>query len=226
MKDLKDALSNARKADTTHVRRAFQIYTSRPCEYGNDKYERGNYRRPTGGAAHTTPTREDFERYRAYLRAARDHIDENLDAMELHLATDPQLLDVEGMKRAAYAADTDVTPGAKVGASLLPHVAPACSSLNMAIVQATDCGLLPRDPGTPWRNVEHVAPVLLKPKALSIGAAVRVISDSDGLRKPDECGFVLGHVGLLLGYWRVGFADADSNGDHHALFSEEELEVL
>src|SRR3954468_5168471 len=112
MKDLKDALSNARKADTTHVRRAFQIYTSRPCEYGNDKYERGNYRRPTGGTAHTTPTREDFERYRAYLRAARDHIDENLDAMELHLATDPQLLDVEGMKRAAYAVDTDVTPGA------------------------------------------------------------------------------------------------------------------
>ena len=151
MKDMKEALGNARKADTTHVRRSFQIYTSRPCEYGSEKYERGNYRRPTGGAAHTEPTKEDFERFRSYLRAARDHLDEVLDSMEMHLATDPNLIDIEGMKRAAYAVDTDTTPGAKVGPSMLPHVAPACASLNMAITQAADCGLIPRDPGTPWR---------------------------------------------------------------------------
>lgn len=156
VKDMKEALSSGRKADTTHVRRAFQVYTSRPCEYGDKeqqgKYVRGNYRRPTGGARHTEPTAEDFKRFRAYLRAARDHIDEVLDSMEMHLATDPDLVDVEGFKRAAYAVDTDTKPGDTVGPSLLPHVAPACASLNMAITQATDCGLLPRDPGQPWRD--------------------------------------------------------------------------
>lgn len=151
LRDLKAALGNASKPDITHVRIALLNYTARSCEYGNDKYERANFRRPTGGAVHATPTREDFERYRAYLRAAMSHIAENLDAMETHLATDPRLEDIEGMKRAAYAVDTDVTPGAKIGASLLPHISPACASLNMALTQATDCGLLPRDPGTPWR---------------------------------------------------------------------------
>ena len=153
---MKEALSSGRKADTTHVRRTFQVYVSRPCEYGNDKYVRANYRRPTGGVHHTEPTAEDFRRLQSYARAARDHIDEMLDAMELHLATDPDLLDVEGMKRAAYAIDTDTRPGCPVGPSLLPHVAPACASLMMAITQATDCGLLPRDPGQPWRNPDEV----------------------------------------------------------------------
>jgi hypothetical protein len=158
LKDLKEALSSNRKADTTHVRRAFQIYTARPCDYGSLKYERGNYRRPTGGAPHTVPTKADFERFRAYLRAARDHLDDCLDSMEAHLANDPNLVDVEGMKRAAYAIDTDVSPGSEwLGPSNLPHVAPACASLNMAITQATDCGLLPKDPGTPW-NTKAVKP--------------------------------------------------------------------
>jgi transcription antitermination factor NusG len=151
LRDLKESLSTARKPDTTHVRKAFQNYVARPCEFGNVKYERANYRRPTGGAAHTEPTREDFERFRAYLRAGRGHIDDVLDAMELHLATDPKLQDVDGMKRAAFAVDTDVTPGSEwLGPSNLPHVAPACASLMMAITQATDCGLLPADPGVTW----------------------------------------------------------------------------
>lgn len=152
LKDVKEALSSARKADTTHVRRAFQIYTARPCEYGCDKYERANFMRMTGSSPSTEPTKADFERFRAYLRAARDHIDETLESMERHQSQDPQLVDVEGLKRAAYAVDTDTKPGQKIGPSLLPHIAPACASLMMAITQATDCGLLPKDPGTPWRE--------------------------------------------------------------------------
>ena len=46
LKDMKEGLSSSRKADTTHIRRSFQIYTCRPCEYGSDKYERANYMRP------------------------------------------------------------------------------------------------------------------------------------------------------------------------------------
>lgn len=149
--DMKESLSSARKADTTHVRFAFEVYTSRPCEYGTAKgYERGNYRRPTGEGPHNTPTAEDFKRFASYLRAARDHISRTLDRMETHRAGDPRFEDIDGMRRAAYAVDTDVMPGSKEGPSLLPHVAPACSSLMMAIVQAADCGLLPADPGPSW----------------------------------------------------------------------------
>lgn len=149
--DMKESLSSARKADTTHVRFAFEVYTSRPCEYGTAKgYERGNYRRPTGEGPHNTPTADDFNRFASYLRAARDHISRTLDRMETHRAGDPRFEDIDGMRRAAYAVDTDVMPGSKEGPSLLPHVAPACSSLMMAIVQAADCGLLPADPGPSW----------------------------------------------------------------------------
>ena len=150
MKDLKAALNSTLKPDITHCRTPYLNYTARACMYGNVKYERANYARPTGDGPHTTPTREDFERFRAYLRAGASHIFQVLDAMEAHQANDPQFLDVEGMKRAAFAVDTDVTPGAKVGASLLPHVSPACASLNMAITQAVACGLLPADPGPTW----------------------------------------------------------------------------
>jgi hypothetical protein len=159
LKDVKEALSSARKADTTHIRRSFQIYTARPCEYGCDKYERANFMRPTGEGPHDEPTAEDFNRFRAYLRAARDHIDEALESMERHQSQDPKLTDVAGMKKAAYAVDTDAKPGQKIGASMLPHVAPACASLMMAITQATDCNLLPKDPGTPWRD----APPAMRP---------------------------------------------------------------
>lgn len=151
LKDLKESLSSSRKADLTHVRKHFMIYTSRPCELGSEKYERSNFLRPTGGELHTVPTRADFERFRAYLRAAVSHIGETLQSMEEYQAGDPNLVNAEGMKTAAYAVDTDVTPGGKVGASMLPHIAPACASLMMAIEQAVACGLLPGDPGTPWR---------------------------------------------------------------------------
>ncbi len=150
MKDMKEALGSARKADITHVRKAFMVYTSRPCEYGSVKYERGNFMRPAPPVEGAAPLAADFVRFRNYLRAAKSHIVDTLDAMERHLSTDPHLLDEEGMKRAAYAVDTDATPGAKVGPSLLPHVSPACSSLMMAVTQATQSGLLPEDPGTPW----------------------------------------------------------------------------
>lgn len=150
MKDMKEGLTSSRKPDITHVRLPFMAYTARPCEYGSVKYERSNYLRPTGDGPHSVPTAADFERFRKYLRAAVAHVVETLDAMETHQAGDPHLANVDAMKLAAYAADTDATPGARVGASMLPHVAHACASLQMAVCQAAACGLLPADPGTPW----------------------------------------------------------------------------
>ena len=151
MKDLKAALGNGSKPDITHVRTPLMTYAARACEYGSDKYERANYLRRVEGM------RAAFERNRAYTRAAVSHLMRKLDAMEAHQSTDPNLTDVEGMKRAAYAADTDATPGAKVGASLLPHDAHATASLNMAIAQAVDAGLLPSDPGQPWKSRDVAA---------------------------------------------------------------------
>ncbi len=149
LKDIKEGLSSARKCDITHVRTPFLVYTSRPCEYGSVRYVRANFVRPVSPTP-GTPTKEDFLRFRAYLRAGLSHIVQVLDAMEYHQSQDPDLLDIEGMKTAAYAVDTDEPPCDNVGASLLPHVAPACSSLMMAITQAVRSGLLPADPGTPW----------------------------------------------------------------------------
>jgi hypothetical protein len=163
MKDLKEGLSSARKADLTQVRTPFLVYTARPCEYGNVKYERANYLRAASpvktNGVESAPMAANFVRFRSYLRAALSHIQQTLDSMEMHQATDPHLLNEAGMMQAAYAVDTDVTPGAKVGASLLPHVAPACASLMMAVTQAAKSGLLPADPGTPW--LSGVAPTVV-----------------------------------------------------------------
>lgn len=147
MKDLKAALNSGIKPDISHVRTPLMVYTARACEYGNDKYQRANYARPAGTTA------DDFRRLRTYLRAAVGHIIATLDAMEMHQSLDPDLENAEGMKAAAYAPDLDATPGAKVGASCLPHVAHAAASMNMALTQATMYGLLPADPGQPWKSV-------------------------------------------------------------------------
>lgn len=144
LSDMKEALSSVRKADTTHIRTPLLVYGARACEYGSAKYERANYLRPVGG-----PT-ENYERLRAYLRAAKSHIEAVLDSMEMHQSQDPKLVDVEGMKAAAYCKDTDTKPGDKVGPSGLPHLCGAVASLMMGITQATVYGLLPADPGQPW----------------------------------------------------------------------------
>jgi hypothetical protein len=156
VKDLKEGLSSARKADVTQARGGIKRYLSRACEYGNAKYARANFLRPTveggkrGGGGAVEQTRADFERFRSYLRAASSHLDAVLDSMEYHQAIDNELVDADGMRRAAYAEDEDAKPGCPIGASGLPHVAHAVASLMMAIEQATLYGLLPHDPGQPW----------------------------------------------------------------------------
>ncbi len=153
MKDMKAALSNTSKPDITHVRTALMTYIARACEYGSAKYERSNYMRSKDSP------KEDFERFRAYLRSGVSHFVKCLDAMELHQANDPDLEDVPGMMRACYAPDTDETPGAKVGASQLPHVAHGCAGVMMSIVQAVLCGMLPEDPGQPWEDANGKMPM-------------------------------------------------------------------
>lgn len=152
MRDMKAALGNASKPDTTHVRTVIQTYIARACEYGSAKYERGNYMRPTEQGT----VKSNFIRFGGYLRSVKTHVDKTLDNMELHLSGDPNLEDEAGMLAAAFAPDEDITPGAPVGASMLPHVAHAAAALMMAVVQATLYGLLPEDPGQPWTEKPKV----------------------------------------------------------------------
>jgi hypothetical protein len=155
MKDTKAALGTNLKPDITHCRTPFLNYTARASEYGTVKYVRANYVRPTDPLHSGGHTRLDFERLRAYLRAAASHIIKTLDSMEYHQAMDPKLENLSGMVEAAYARDTDEPDeSSPVGASNLPHLAGACASLNMAITQAALCGLLPEDPGATWEMRE------------------------------------------------------------------------
>lgn len=137
------------KPDLTHVRRTIQYYIARASEYGTDKYrQRANYLRGTSGTA------ADVARLRNYLRAMKDHADRVLEAVEVHQAQDPEFQDLEGLKRAVYCADEDPDVTGTVGPSNLPNLCGAAASLNMALEQAVMAGLLPRDPGTPWKKAK------------------------------------------------------------------------
>lgn len=146
-RDMKAALNSTAKPDTTHVRGGIRRYIARACEYGSAKYERANYLRPTDNPA------EDFERFRAYLRAAQDHIQAVLDNMETLQAHQPALDNPSELRTAVTSPDSDPASG-DVGPSRLPHVAHAAASLQMAIEQAIQAGLLPSDPGRPWEGGE------------------------------------------------------------------------
>lgn len=157
-------------------------YVARACEYGNVRYERSNYMRPVAGAYDGTPKPKDFERLRSYLRALVSHATAALDALELHQSQDYHLSDVEGMKKAAFAEDTDEPPqDSKVGASHLPHLAHAGASLMMALVQATLCGLLPEDPGKTWNMRPAITKVDIKtqtnPTLRGYGLDVKIQTD-------------------------------------------------
>ncbi|MCF6205296.1 MAG: hypothetical protein L3J47_00180 [Sulfurovum sp.] len=134
------------KPDPTYLKTPTINYIARASSYGDYLYQRADYLKPTNSI------KEDFVRLRACLGAALRHLTKACDAMDKHQATDLLLEDENGLKRAAYAADTDYSTSHV--ASLLPHVAHAVSRLNIGIAQAAWSGLMPEDPGTPWEDQE------------------------------------------------------------------------
>lgn len=186
MKDLKESLSSSRKPDITHVRKALMVYIARGCEYGDKtqggKYVRSNFMRPASEhpKGSLEALRADFKRLRSYLRAVQSHVTGALDALERHTALDPDLNDLDGMRRAAYAEDADAMPDCVVGPSFLPELAGCAASLNMAITQGVESGLLPSDPGQPWRGPKGEAwrakadPVAALVNHVEAGGSVRV----------------------------------------------------
>ena len=177
--DMKAALGNRSKPDLTHVRGGIETYLSRACEYGSDKYERGNFLRPS---AENPTLKDDFERLRGYLGSVKRHLTKQLKSMESHLALDPLLQDVEGMRAAAYAPDTDAGND-KVGPSNLPHLAHLAAGLMMALEQAIDATLIPEDPGQTWVK-NQLAPLAENiethgPKGVTVECNVPPASESN-----------------------------------------------
>jgi hypothetical protein len=199
MRDLKEALGSGRKPDTTHVRKTIRTYIARACEYGSAKYERANFMR---AGDHATVEAE-IDALRVYARAAKDHIEEFLEAIERHQSTDPHFADVDGLRVAIYAEDTDSKPDCPVGASGLPHLAHGAASLMMLLTKLTMGKWLPEDPGTPWVSAEpatavdprydHKAP-LSEYVAIPAGQTLKVphtVAPPDGRPRCDH--------GLLIG---------------------------
>lgn len=146
MKDMKEALTSGRKPDISHVRGPGKVYSCRAHEYGSDKYERANYVRLSANAA------DAARNYRSYLASVDRHITAALDAMEYLEAEFPGFEDapLSRLLEAVYAADTDASPS--FPASTLPHISHAMAGLGMAITKAVRDGILPADPGQPWKD--------------------------------------------------------------------------
>lgn len=136
MGDLKEGLTSSRPR-LSITPRTPRIHLCRALEYGGDKYKRGNYH---GGAPEGV---EPVMRVLGYLDATYRHLEEVTDAVNRALGT--------GGDTAAACAVVDSVASAGFAASGLPHLSHALASLSLAIECAVADGLLPADPGQPWR---------------------------------------------------------------------------
>lgn len=119
------------------IPRIAQVHITRALEYGADKYRRSNFYGPCPPGV--TPA----ERLLGYLDAAQRHITRVTDALNLAIGTG-------GDVRAA-ASTIDDFPSGGFPASCLPDLAHALASLAIGVMCAAMDGLLPEDPGQPWK---------------------------------------------------------------------------
>jgi len=134
--DMKAGLTSSRPR-LSILPTAPKVYGTRGLEYGAEKYRRGNYHgSPPPGVAPT-------ERVAGYLDAALRHLAAVTDAYNRAVGTG-------GDAAAALRVVDDVASGG-FPASGLPHLAHALCSIDLAIQCGVDDGLLPADPGQPWR---------------------------------------------------------------------------
>lgn len=135
--DMKQGLTGSRPKMSI-LPRAALVYGVRPLEYGDDKYSRGNYH----GAPPAGVSAED--RLLGYVDAAMRHLTRVSDAINRVKGT--------GGDIKAACATVDDDGGGKFPASNLPDMAHALASIMIGITCAVDDGLLPADPGQPWKQ--------------------------------------------------------------------------
>jgi len=165
--DMKQGLSGARP-QLSILPRTAQIYTSRALEYGADKYARGNYYGPPP----KTVTNE--QRLLAYVDAAMRHLTRVAESLNRAIGTgDPDLA------RAASVVDDD--GGGKFPPSMLPDLAHALASIAIGVTCGANDGLLPVDPGQPWKDHPMYAEVLAR-RAGEVGLPQKDDPDSERRR--------------------------------------------
>lgn len=139
VRDMKAGLTGA-KPQLSQLPRNALVHCARVLEYGSDKYARGNYHRPAPEGV------SDVDRLLGYLDAIARHTTAVTDEITRARGTG-------GDERAACATpDLDDGDG-RFPASALPHLAHLLASATLAIEVAVNSGLLPADPGRPWRTV-------------------------------------------------------------------------
>ncbi len=139
--DMKHGLGGARPA-LSLVPRTGAIYGVRATEYGADKYARGNYHGPPPAKLGANA---GVMRLLGYIDATMRHLMHVSDKINRALGTGGDL--------AAACACVDDEASGNFPASMLPHLAHALASMNIGISCAVDDGLLPADPGQPWKKV-------------------------------------------------------------------------
>lgn len=134
--DMKQGLTGSRPRMSI-LPRAALVHEIRAIEYGADKYARGNYHGPA--PAGVSPE----DRLLGYIDATMRHLTRVADAINRAKGTG-------GDVRAACCT-RDEDGGGKFPASSLPDLSHALASMAIGVSCAVDDGLLPEDPGQPWK---------------------------------------------------------------------------
>ena len=135
--DMKQALTSGGRPKLSMIPRVALIYITRALEYGADKYARSNFY----GAAPAGVS--SAERVLGYIDATQRHLARVADNINRALGTGGDL--------AAAVGTVDADGGGKFPASNIPDLAHALASLAIGVLCAVNDGLLPEDPGQPWR---------------------------------------------------------------------------
>lgn len=120
------------------LQRHGMIHGVRATEYGADKYARGNYFGPAPAGL------DPVDQYLEYVDAAIRHLTHVSQAINVAKGTG-------GDQRAACAVVDEDMSGA-FPPSLLPHVSHTIAGLMIAVEVGVANGLLPADPGQPWKQ--------------------------------------------------------------------------
>jgi hypothetical protein len=129
--DLKRGLGGV-KPQLSQIPGGALAWAARAAQYGGQKYERGNYLRPT------VDKLADLDRLSSYIDATMRH---------LFAVTG----EIEWQRGNTSMEGTDLLVGGYLdNESGLPHLAHALISLMFAIQQGINAGILVEDPGTPW----------------------------------------------------------------------------
>lgn len=123
-----------------------QVSEVRAKAYGADKYRRANYHGDLPAGV------DPVDQFLGYVDAAMRHLGKVAKAVAHAKGTG-------GDVRAACAAVDDEAAG-DFPASMLPHVAHAQASLAILVTCAVGNGLLPADPGEPWKASPAYVPAM------------------------------------------------------------------